>query len=109
HVGYVRAGWRGLIPAGTAFILPAATITRFFAGSYVRYGTPTSGERLLDGHHRGRRSGTLEPRTDRDQGRPERRGRCRGVCALSDRRQRNRLAVRRRPPARRTRQRCRRG
>jgi chromate transporter len=44
HVGMERAGLRGLIAAGTLFILPAATITLAFAWAYSRFGTtPTAG------------------------------------------------------------------
>lgn len=49
HVGYERAGWRGLIGAGLGFILPAAGITLALAWLYVEYGTTVQGERLLDG------------------------------------------------------------
>ena len=49
HIGQERAGWRGLVGAGTAFILPAATITFIFAWLYVEYGTTTGGESLLAG------------------------------------------------------------
>ncbi|MEA2587059.1 MAG: chromate transporter [Thermomicrobiales bacterium] len=49
HVGQNRAGGRGLMLAGIAFIVPAATITMFFAWLYVRYGTTPRGEWLLDG------------------------------------------------------------
>jgi chromate transporter len=49
HVGYERAGWRGLIAAGAAFILPAATITLGLAALYVRYGTEPAGQDLLYG------------------------------------------------------------
>ena len=38
HVGYLRAGWPGLVVAGTCFILPAALITAAFAWAYVHYG-----------------------------------------------------------------------
>jgi chromate transporter len=38
HLGFLRAGWRGLIVAGACFILPAMTITGFLAWAYVRYG-----------------------------------------------------------------------
>jgi chromate transporter len=27
HIGFVRAGWRGLVAGGVAFILPAALVT----------------------------------------------------------------------------------
>jgi chromate transporter len=39
HVGYIYAGWLGLIVAGVSFILPAVLITGIFAGIYVTYGT----------------------------------------------------------------------
>ena len=38
HLGFLRAGWRGLIVAGVCFILPAMTITGLLAWAYVRYG-----------------------------------------------------------------------
>ena len=38
HLGLLRAGWRGLLVAGTCFILPAMTITLTLAWAYVRYG-----------------------------------------------------------------------
>jgi chromate transporter len=38
HCGYERAGWKGLIAAGAAFILPAVTITALFAWLYQQYG-----------------------------------------------------------------------
>jgi chromate transporter len=44
HIGRERAGWRGLIVAGVAFILPAAFITGGFAWVYVRFGSlPAAG------------------------------------------------------------------
>jgi chromate transporter len=39
QIGLVRAGWRGLIVAGTCFILPAMVIVLALAVVYVRYGT----------------------------------------------------------------------
>lgn len=39
HIGYHRAGWAGLIVAGSCFILPAALIVTVFAWAYVRYGS----------------------------------------------------------------------
>lgn len=39
HIGYVRAGWPGLLVAGTCFILPAALITGGLAYLYVRWGS----------------------------------------------------------------------
>lgn len=38
HVGYERAGWRGLFVAGACFIGPAVLITGALAALYVRYG-----------------------------------------------------------------------
>ena len=39
HVGYQRAGWKGLIIAGLCFILPAVLITGVIAWAYQNYGT----------------------------------------------------------------------
>src|ERR1039458_7708156 len=39
HIGYVRAGWKGLVIAGVCFILPAVTICILFAHLYVLYGS----------------------------------------------------------------------
>jgi chromate transporter len=39
HLGYLRAGWRGLIVGGTLFILPAMMIVLGFAWAYVEYGS----------------------------------------------------------------------
>jgi chromate transporter len=49
HIGYLRAGWRGLLVAGTLFILPAATIVLTLAWVYVQFGTTPAGEALLYG------------------------------------------------------------
>ncbi|MGD9711970.1 MAG: chromate efflux transporter [Thermomicrobiales bacterium] len=49
HIGYERAGRRGLIAAGLGFIMPAALITLGFAIAYKRYGATPSGEDLLSG------------------------------------------------------------
>jgi chromate transporter len=38
HVGFIRAGWPGLILAGVCFVVPAALITLGFGWAYVRYG-----------------------------------------------------------------------
>jgi chromate transporter len=44
HIGRERAGWRGLVVSGVAFILPAALITGTFAWVYVRFGSlPAAG------------------------------------------------------------------
>ena len=39
HLGFLRAGWRGLIVAGACFIFPAMAITGILAWAYVRYGS----------------------------------------------------------------------
>jgi chromate transporter len=49
HVGYLRAGWRGLLLAGTLFILPAAAIVLALGWAYVEFGTTPAGEALLYG------------------------------------------------------------
>ncbi len=49
HVGHHRVGWRGLVTAGSAFILPAALIVGTLAWTYVRYGHTPPGEALLYG------------------------------------------------------------
>lgn len=47
YIGYRRAGWRGLVVAGTCFILPAALIVTALAMAYVRYGRfPVTGSIL---------------------------------------------------------------
>jgi chromate transporter len=38
HVGYARAGWRGLVVAGVCFILPATIITIVLAQVYIALG-----------------------------------------------------------------------
>ena len=42
HVGYERAGWPGLVVAGSCFIVPAVLVTGALAGLYVTYGTSRS-------------------------------------------------------------------
>ncbi|HLU34724.1 MAG TPA: chromate efflux transporter [Thermomicrobiales bacterium] len=49
HIGKERAGNRGLVAAGAAFILPAALITLIFAWLYMEYGTTTQGAWVLRG------------------------------------------------------------
>ena len=49
HVGYVRAGWRGLLAAGLGFALPATLIVLALAVLYVEYGTTPAAEWLLYG------------------------------------------------------------
>ncbi|MGE5395702.1 MAG: chromate efflux transporter [Candidatus Saccharibacteria bacterium] len=38
HIGRERAGWKGLVVAGSCFILPAVVITALFAWLYRQYG-----------------------------------------------------------------------
>lgn len=49
HIGLVQAGWRGLIVAGTCFILPAMLIVWLLASLYVRYGSLPEATSLLYG------------------------------------------------------------
>jgi chromate transporter len=49
HIGYERAGWGGLLVAGSSFILPAMFIVMGFAWAYVEYGSTPTGEALLYG------------------------------------------------------------
>ena len=38
HIGYLRAGWAGLLLGGACFILPAAVLVGAIAWAYVRFG-----------------------------------------------------------------------
>jgi chromate transporter len=38
HIGYLRAGWAGLLLGGLCFILPAAILVGIIAWAYVRFG-----------------------------------------------------------------------
>jgi chromate transport protein ChrA len=49
HIGLLRAGWRGLVVAGTCFILPAVLIVLAVAWAYVLYGTLPQAAALLYG------------------------------------------------------------
>ena len=49
HIGHRRAGWAGLIVAGSCFILPAALIVGIIAWAYVRFGKLPQVEGLLYG------------------------------------------------------------
>jgi chromate transporter len=49
HIGYERAGWRGLAVAGSLFILPAAVLTGILAWLYVQFGAFPAVEPLLVG------------------------------------------------------------
>ena len=39
HIGFVKAGWKGLVVAGACFILPAIVVTLVLAHLYVAFGT----------------------------------------------------------------------
>jgi len=49
HIGYERAGWRGLIATGLCFIMPAAFIVLALAWAYVEYGNTPQGDALMYG------------------------------------------------------------
>ena len=49
HLGFVRAGWAGLIMGGTAFILPSMLIVIGVAWVYVHFGTTPEAGWLLYG------------------------------------------------------------
>lgn len=49
HVGYLRAGWRGLVTAGACFIIPAAIIVTALSWVYVRYGSTPQGNDIFYG------------------------------------------------------------
>jgi chromate transporter len=49
HLGYLRAGWRGLILAGVCFLLPAVVLTTGVAWLYQRYGTLATARAALAG------------------------------------------------------------
>jgi len=49
HIGYSRAGWAGLLLAGSCFILPAVIIVTALGWAYVRFGTLPEVAALLYG------------------------------------------------------------
>ena len=49
HLGFVRAGWPGLISGGVCFITPAALITLALAWAYIQFGTTPAANGLLYG------------------------------------------------------------
>ena len=49
HIGYIRAGWRGLLVAGACFIIPAALIVLLLAWFYQTFGTTPAVDGLLYG------------------------------------------------------------
>lgn len=48
HIGYLRAGWRGLLTAGVCFILPAALIAVGLAELYRRFGSVPDAAAVLE-------------------------------------------------------------
>jgi len=49
HIGFLRAGWRGLIVGGLCFIVPAMLIVLVLAWGYVRFGSLPEAKWLLYG------------------------------------------------------------
>src|SRR5258706_4244372 len=49
HIGFLRAGWPGLIVAGVCFILPAMLVVMALAWGYVRFGSAPAAAWLLYG------------------------------------------------------------
>lgn len=49
HLGYLRAGWVGLLLAGGCFLVPAVLLVWLAAWAYVRYGTRVEVAALLQG------------------------------------------------------------
>jgi chromate transporter len=49
HIGFLRAGWAGLIVGGVCFILPAMLIVMALAWAYVQFGSTPAANWLLYG------------------------------------------------------------
>jgi chromate transporter len=49
HIGHERAGWRGLVVSGVAFIAPSTFITGGLAWAYVRFGARPQASAVLYG------------------------------------------------------------
>ena len=49
HIGHRRAGWAGLLVAGSCFILPAALIVGVISWAYVSFGSLPQAEGVLYG------------------------------------------------------------
>jgi chromate transporter len=49
HIGYLKAGWAGLLVAGACFILPAACIVTVIAWAYARFGSLPAVSALMYG------------------------------------------------------------
>ncbi len=88
HIGYLRAGWRGMLIAGTCFILPAALMVAGVGWLYLRFGQASLDRRHplwnQAGRHRGRSSSSLEsyPNSGKDNVSWTRSGVCaRALCS----------------------------
>jgi chromate transporter len=49
HIGYLRAGWLGLVTGGAFFILPSMSIVMALAWAYVKFGSTPAANWLLYG------------------------------------------------------------
>ncbi|HBC47153.1 MAG TPA: chromate transporter [candidate division Zixibacteria bacterium] len=49
HIGFLKAGWRGLLIGGLSFMMPAVLIVLLFAWAYVRFGSTPQASWLLYG------------------------------------------------------------
>ena len=49
HIGYLRAGWKGLIAAGICFIMPAMAIVLLLSWAYIQFGTMPHTQWLMYG------------------------------------------------------------
>ncbi len=49
YIGYLRAGWPGLVIAGVSFIVPAAVLVGCLAWAYIRYGSLPQAAGILYG------------------------------------------------------------
>ncbi|HMA09756.1 MAG TPA: chromate efflux transporter [Ramlibacter sp.] len=49
HIGYLRAGWAGLLAGGLCFLTPAMLIVLGLAWAYVKFGSMPQAEHLLYG------------------------------------------------------------
>jgi chromate transporter len=49
HIGYLLAGWQGLLVAGICFILPAAILVTTLAWTYLRFGRLPAASAILYG------------------------------------------------------------
>ena len=98
HVGFVRAGWPGLVLGGACFILPAMLITLALAAAYGRYGRlPEAGMdplRRQAGHHRRRGPGDVGARAEGPRQPPHGRRRAGGPRPVPSGRERDHAPLR---------------